>query len=76
MVPRIENGFYGWNPLTLTLKAGDLRKGQPVSVVTPAKAGVQEVFKGLDSGFRRNPDDERKTDEMERSPETGTCRKH
>ncbi len=30
----------------------DAVKGTPS--VTPAKAGVQDVFKSLDSGFRRN----------------------
>ena len=34
--------------------AVDLRKISFAHVVTPAEAGVQNAFKNLDSGFRRN----------------------
>ena len=45
IVQRIRNWFSRWDPPHPN--AGDLRKGQPIPVVTPAKAGVQKVLKDL-----------------------------
>jgi hypothetical protein len=36
------------------LKTLESRQIPQVNLVTPAKAGVQEMLKNLDSGFRRN----------------------
>jgi hypothetical protein len=49
LIPFPDKGLAGTDIIIAIAKSTDL-----FTTVTPAKAGVQNMFKGLDSGFRRN----------------------